>query len=1003
MLRYFRRIDERAQELGNHRRKYIHAIETYGRCLVDRLEASGLFDRVHLRQTATDVGAEMDAIAQAARDEKERLNLLGCYYAIQFLNMNVQSIDRLRSSSTQFEDKTSVYREFLQKTGDDFGILIREYLTRILDIFLGDGPRPKFVVCTVGTRLHQDDVDMGIIDDGSPLRGSLNKAVSKMAQEMMRWTSLPDFYLSEHIGGRGYAVSIDEYVTRLDSKILDFVSVSELLSAYPIMGNTPLFRRFDREIRSRYYYNRRKTSQEHEGYLRGLVGEIESLLLWPSDPRHINPKNDLLRLVIAILWAYRTARGVRETDVWATFQKLAKSSAKTRGLFHGLERNYTYVETFRHLYQQFAAQEETIDLTDARERDSLKVVANAMGFEDLGVMRARHQLLVHYTEHVNAGRRAIRALLHSVCEHIKRVTVFTEWFRPKATGGIAQTPRRLAVDFFLKSRYFHGIKYWHDLLDQLEAEDSGLLEELLAELETMEQAQRTEIVEYLANWGYHTFFALLRLLTIIGSRAKKHESLEVFRLLNNASLDLIRGTPDEIRRFSTVFMYHPQLVHRYLSLIDDKAENFLYKKLSGPVWVSQVAAWQKRLLGFWEVRRKSSRFFRRAIDRVCERHPEFLLYFGNPEKLQRASRGILADLMRLSSYEGQRLELGVCYDLQFLRIGLGTLQGMPLARLDAEFTEFSDQYLEILFDICKAEVDVELGQQILTHDLLGLFVAGGHARGRAHQGDYDLIVLLNSDSDEMLNYTSRILTRLNREIVKRGIIPQYRLADNFGGYVTRFSELERYLMSSGDQALIEMSQLIGARMVVGSSRLEHEFRERIVKKCIYSQKKLYANAVLEEIRSRREYERRMGQELRYHVKECRGGLRDLELGMLLWKVIYEIDEPIGSSFWQTLCERRPERREDFLVLKESYQFLNRLRDVYRLTVVPSNLLDPQYFDQPADVLGYKAECGLTASERLRQDFRSHRDKAAETLDALLADMGDAPSEFGKTGEKLASR
>ncbi len=986
MLRYFRRIEERAQELGNHRRKYMYAIETHGRRLIDRLEESGLFDRVHLRQPASDVGAEMDAIVKAARYEEERLILLGCYYAIQFLNMNIRSIDLLRLSSTRADDQIGVYRQFLQRTGDDFGVLIREYLTRVLDIFLGDGPRAKFVVCTVGTRLHQDDVDMGIIDDGSPLRSELNKAIGKMAQEMMRWTSVPDFYLSEHIGGHGYSVSIDEYVNRLDTKILDFVSVSELLSAYTIVGTTSLFKRFDREVRSRYYYSRRRTRREHEGYLRGLVGEIESLLLWPSDPRHINPKNDLLRLVSSILWAYRTAKGIRETDVWATFQRLAKSSAKTRSLFQELERNYTYVETLRHLYQQFAAHEETIDLTEARERDSLKLVANAMGFEDIGVIRARQQLLVHYTEHVNAGRRAIRALVQSVCEHIKSVTVFTEWFRPKASLGIGQAPRRLAADFFQQSRYFHRIKYWNDLLDQLEAEDSGLVEELFAELKAMDEARRNEVLGYVARWGYHTFFNLLRLLTIIGNAARKYESQDVFELLNNVSLEMIRGTPDEIRRFSTVFMYYPQLVHRYLSLIDDEVQNSLYEKLSGSVWGSHVAAWQKRLLCFWEVNRHSSRFFRRAIDRVCERHPESLLDFGNLDKLERATRGLLADLMRLPSYEEQRVELGICYDLQFLRIGLGTLQGMPLTQLDAEFTEFSDQFLEILFDICKAEIDAALGRQILTHDLLGLFVAGGHARGRAHQDDYDLIVLLNSDSDEMLDYAGRILTRFNREIIKRGIIPQYRLADHFGGYVTRFSELEQYLRSSGKGALIEMSQLVGARMVVGSSRLENEFKTRIVEQCIYSQKEVYANAVLEEIRARHEHEIQMGQELRYHVKECRGGLRDLELGMLLWKVLYEIDEPIGSSFWQTLCERRPERREDFLVLNESYHFLNRLRDVYRLTVVPSNLLDPQYFDRPAEVLGYKGKDGLTACEILDKQFRWHCDTAAERFDALSAEI-----------------
>jgi hypothetical protein len=604
-----------------------------------------------------------------------------------------------------------------------------------------------------------------------------------------------------------------------------------------------------------------------------------------------------------------------------------------------------------------------------------------MGFEDIGGIRARHQLLVHYIEQVNAGRRAIRALLNEVGEHVKKVTIFSEWFRPGTPG---QPPRGLVGDFFLRSRYFHGIKYWHDLLDQLEAEDGGLLEEVLAELEAMDETRRTETVTYLARWGYHTFYTLLRLLTIIGTRGEKHGASGLFELLNAAALRMIRGTPDEIRRFSTVFMYYPQLVHRYLSLVDDEADDLLYEKLSGEVWGSQAAEWQKRLLGFWAIRRKSSRFFMRVIDRVCECRPESLLCFGNPEMLQRATRGILADLARLPSGEGQRVQLAVCYDLQFLRAGLETLQGTPLAQLDAEFTEFSDQYLEMLFDVCKAEVDAELGRQVLTYDLLGIFVAGGHARGRAHQGDYDLIALLDSDSDEMLDYAGRILSRLNREIAKRGIIPQYRFADRFGGYTTRFSELQEFLTASGDEALIEMSQLVGARMVVGSSRLEHAFKERIVKKCIYSQKELYANAVLAEIRSRHEYETVMGREMRYHVKECRGGLRDHELAMLLWKVVYQIDGPIGSGFWPALCERRPEHCSEFMALKQSYEFLNRFRDVYRLTVVPSNLLEPQHFDRPAEVLGYRAENGLTAGEKLRREFRSQCDRAAEMLDALFA-------------------
>src|SRR5512137_754728 len=99
MMGYFRRLEERSRALGNHRRKYTFGLEKSGQRLIDRLETSGRFDRVRLQQIATNIGTEMDAVLEAGRDEQEKLSLLGCYHAIQFLHMNIRSIDFLRSSS----------------------------------------------------------------------------------------------------------------------------------------------------------------------------------------------------------------------------------------------------------------------------------------------------------------------------------------------------------------------------------------------------------------------------------------------------------------------------------------------------------------------------------------------------------------------------------------------------------------------------------------------------------------------------------------------------------------------------------------------------------------------------------------------------------------------------------------------------------------------------------------------------------------------------------------
>ncbi|MBN1825569.1 MAG: hypothetical protein JW958_04820 [Candidatus Eisenbacteria bacterium] len=991
MLRYFHRMEERAQELGNHRRKYIHAVERHGRSLIDRLEESGTFDRVHLRSPAADVESEMDTVLQASLNDPEKLSHLGCYYAIQYLLMNIRSVDHLSRTAAATEDRIIAYRDFLHRARDDFNTLIRAYMNRLLGIFLADTPCPEYVVCTVGTRFHQDDVDLGIIDDGSASRVNLNKAIAKMAREMMRWASVPDFYLSEHVGGEGYIVSIDEYRKRLDKRILDFVSVTEILSAERLVGSEALLNRFKREVHNRYYYRKRKVIREHEGYVRGLLGEIESLLLWPHAPQHINPKEDLLRLMSGTLFSFRTMHRIKDSDTWSVLQAMEKILKGRGGPVQALERNYVFVETFRHLYQQFSAQEEEIDLADPNEQECLQKVAHAMGYEDAGVIPAWQQLLVHYGEHVANGRKRIRALVPEIREHIKKITVFAEWVRSADEPVDSPDRPNLAVDFLKRVRYFHGIKYWDDLLEALEDEETGLLKAFIRDLYLLDEMRRQQIVNYYAYWGHETFYTLLRLLSILGGPGSRHEGQEIFDRLNRAFLDSIQGTPDEIRRFSTVFIHFPELVHGYLSLVDEESQRVFHEKVSGDVWDSEVKAWQARLLRFCEILLNSSRFFKRAITRVGEQNPEYLLYFGEPEKLKRITQGILADLMRLDSPEKQKEELGAYYDVQYLRIGLATLQGRPLEQLDREFTEFADHWLQLLFDVCKAEVDARLGTRILTHDLLALFVAGGHGRERAHQDDYDLVVLLNSDDAEIYHYSNQILTRLNREISRRGIMPQHRFADRFGGYVCRFSQLEEFLREAPDEDLyVEMSQLVGARLIVGSGRLEKEFQDRIIHGCIHSQKDTYTRMVIREIYSRHLYVKGKGDYLSFNIKEGRGGLRDLEVGMLLWKVIFEIPEPLGGRFWDVLAEHNASRHQEFLELKESYNFLNRLRDVYRLTIAPMNRLDPMQFDLPARILGYRDSKGVTARQKLVDDFHRHQERVAVRLDALVEEFMPDP-------------
>lgn len=987
MLRYFKRLETRALELGNHRRKYLHGIERWGRLLIDRLEESGSFDRVHLRRRATDVAFEMDSVIASGKTHEEKLGLLGCYYALQFLLLNIRSIDTLRINVAESENHVAVYREFLRRTGDDYWKLLREYIRRLLRVFLAKGPRPEFLLCAVGTRIHQDDVDLAILDDGNPHRAELDRAVARMATEMMRWSSSPDFYLSEHIGAAGYAVSIDEFAGRLDESLLDYVSVTEILAAQPLVGSGTIFERLQGTIQERYYYRRHGTNREHEGYLRGILSELNTLLWWPQNPNLVHPKHDLLRAVTGILAAHRVTYGIDESDPWKMLARIAGEVKNQRENVRKLERAYTFVEAFRHLYQQFGAQEEEIDLSLDVERHSLQQVAEAMGYADRGVVHAWHHLLVHYHEHVRVGRGIVEELTTNISQHVQRSTVFAPIVRRRLAARHHPERRENLAEAMLRARaHFGGIKYWQDLIEALAAPDGVLLEALVTDLNALPPERRLAAIKGYAAWGHDTFFTALSLLVLLRRAAPRLDTLAICETLNAAFLDGISGDPDEIRRFATVFVHNPALVHEWLSMIDDDSRRRFHALLAGPLHTPGQESWRDRLRALSYVHVAASRHFNRALSRVCAERPEHLLDLADLGKIESGAQGRLAEAMRAASPVSQKAALGTYYDLELVRAGIATLRGGNAQEIDARAALVCDLYLETLFDICKSEVDRQQGRRLLTHDRLGVFVCGGHARERAFQDDWDLFVLLLDDSDELLKYSNQIMARVNREIAARGLMPQYHFGDIFGTYVTSLPALERFLQEERVDKFVAMSQLVGSRLVVGSSRAEATFFERVIEGHVYRETPFFLRAASEEIRARRAFRSRKGHDDDVDIKECRGGLRDLELLMLIWKVRDHAREPIGERFWDLLMLRHPEHQDAFAELKRAYAFLNALRDAYRLTVAPVNRLDRAELLRPAAVLEPDADSDPDRAARIWRRFLDERALVARRVDEILVEL-----------------
>ncbi|GAH03713.1 unnamed protein product, partial [marine sediment metagenome] len=276
---------------------------------------------------------------------------------------------------------------------------------------------------------------------------------------------------------------------------------------------------------------------------------------------------------------------------------------------------------------------------------------------------------------------------------------------------------------------------------------------------------------------------------------------------------------------------------------------------------------------------------------------------------------------------------------------------------NAEFTEFSDRYMDTLFDICRQEVDAEYKKRIITEDLLAIFAAGGHAREQAYDDDYDIIVLLNSDDEEILSYCNKIVSKMNSDIIKRGTIPHHRFADYFGRFVILMREIEQLLSEDRPDIFIEKSQILGARLVVGSHRFENEFLERVVKPQIFDKKEDYIKQMIGEIHSRHTADKKQLLPAS-NIKESSGGLRDIEMMMLILKAKFNLKGPVNSKLFEDVARLQSNLENDLKELADALNFLKNLRDVYRLTAGATDIIVLEALRSPANIMGYKSGAEL---------------------------------------------
>ncbi|MBM4371929.1 MAG: hypothetical protein FJ098_09760, partial [Deltaproteobacteria bacterium] len=625
----FVRLRERIEELGKHHRRFLVFVARHLRNLVERLEQDGALDRVPLWSLSSSLAEDFRIVSAAGRDEREALDFMACHYALQFLQSNVIAMDRLALDLAAPGRYRQAYHGLIRFQDQAAHRLHGGYMAALADHFLaGVEPRPEFAVCVVGTRYDQDDLDLLVVhrtDDGLP---DFRRALIRTVNEMMKHAIQPHLYISERLGLEAYSASLREYGERIGRDTQDYVLTSELLSARLLCGSPELFRDFQTAMVDRYFQRTGLGLRFHEGYLRGLLGDIQSLLVRELHRDRLHFKTDALRLAKNVLFAGRVIHGIRVADPFRTCQALREKVPRRAEEYQTLEAGMVMVEVFRHLYQLISVQEEMVQVGAGAEDEILDQVATAMGFTTRGGVRPREQLLVHYYASVNDIRAVAGRLLADLTRYLRASSVFTSSFSDDddadVTFGGDAPGQNLARELAEAMRMFGGQAFWDDVIEELERNEHHLARRLVRDIERLPLEHRETALENFTRFGADgepvTLIAFLLTLREDGGEAGNR----VFRDLVGRFFARTRRGTEFVEGFCRLFQTRPRLINRFIQALEKDQREELETLLENEPIDPSVAEVLGQIRRYIRLRTAGSEFYRRIFRRVINAHPEFI-------------------------------------------------------------------------------------------------------------------------------------------------------------------------------------------------------------------------------------------------------------------------------------------------------------------------------------------------------------------------------------------
>ncbi len=964
----FQRLAERVAALGSHQGRFLRMALRKAGELERRLEEKGLRHRVWLWDRARDIPSEMETVSRMGRDREEKLAFLGAYQALQLIHLNLSLLDALGLEISRSLQPARARKVFLLSSAEGFQALLRAYMSKVLEILLPSGVRPEFAILNVGSRWDRDDLDVCVLDDGSPGTERLRRAVSRLSTEMLRYATRMDFHVAEEAGGNAYSGTVEHFREFLEKTPRDFVSVSEMLSADLILGSSLLFEKFRRQVKGLFYYDEGGNNIHHETFFRGNLGEILLLATRPLDPTLLRPKEDAIRPLKGILCLSKSLYKVEAPDPLTLLEALRRRMPQDIPLYDELEDHILFFETFRQLYHFYVEETEEIPIPQPGLQEEKARIAGLMGYEDAGPVTAWQGLVFRYHQKVRLARNLVLRFVDRFKVHLGRTT----FFAPFLQSSPSEQGKAGLVELVRAARRFRGVGYWDDILDRLE-EDPALVESLLREAAALPRRPLEKLLLRISSGAHRTTRGVMRLITLLQKHAHREGVAPLVQVLVKGFLDTLAAEGDLPLRLVQVFLLDSRRVCHFLGSLSEEEQRRVAEILKKIEMVDDepVSGYAAQIRRLSRLFYSHSRYFQRFFLSVVERHPYVVSHLSNPEFLDRIAHGLRAWGQTRPTFPERREALGDSFDMERVRLGLLTLGSPSKIGTGESFERFFIPFFSQLYHTCLGEVLEETGALEMADVEIGLFLAGGTARGDTFSEDCDLFALCNRE--EEAPFLAKVLQRVGKELGRRGLMPHFCLADHLGPMVSTLDQVKRHFRERWEPPLVETSILLGSRFAAGEDHFRRALDQEVIHPILFEKAAPYIRGMAAQVKKACCAE---DERLRLDLKEGPGGLRCQEMILLALLAAGKLRKKITPALPAALAERWPEIERPLKDLSESMVFFRQLRDLYWVTVAATNLLDPAYLSRPSRFLGIRGGGTQEGGKRLLEIYTKTQEKSA---------------------------